>query len=247
MKNILILEDNMITRRELSDIVKEISPFSHVYETDNSREALDIANKCDISLFIVDISLVPGDRVPDSSGADFAVNIREISKYAFTPIVIVSVFKDRKNLMYSDAYIYRFIDKPYDRECAKNIIRETLQYEYRGEKNNRLIYNISGLVESVDLDTIMYVKGVMQKICIKSDGGYLEVPYNNCRDFLKEANDERFVHCSRNLIVNVCYIDSVDLKGGYLTLKSCKEKLKVSRRYKKELLVKYKERLNLSN
>lgn len=59
MKNILILEDNMITRRELSDIVKEISPFSHVYETDNSREALDIANKCDISLFIVDISLVP--------------------------------------------------------------------------------------------------------------------------------------------------------------------------------------------
>lgn len=39
MKNILILEDNMITRRELSDIVKEISPFSHVYETDNSREA----------------------------------------------------------------------------------------------------------------------------------------------------------------------------------------------------------------
>ena len=145
MKNILILEDNIITRRELSDIVKEISPFSHVYETDNSREALDIANKCDISLFIVDISLVPGDRVPDSSGADFAVNIREISKYAFTPIVIVSVFKDRKNLMYSDAHIYRFIDKPYDRECAKNIIRETLQYEYRGEKNNRLIYNISGL------------------------------------------------------------------------------------------------------
>ena len=47
--------------------------------------------------------------------------------------------------MYSDAHIYRFIDKPYDRECAKNIIRETLQYEYRGEKNNRLIYNISGL------------------------------------------------------------------------------------------------------
>lgn len=183
MKNILILEDNMITRRELSDMLKEISPFSHVYETDNSREALDIANKCDISLFIVDISLVPGDRVPDSSGADFAVNIREISKYAFTPIVIVSVFKDRKNLMYSDAHIYRFIDKPYDRECAKNIIRETLQYEYRGEKNNRLIYNISGLVESVDLDTIMYVKGVMQKICIKSDGGYLEVPYNNCMGF----------------------------------------------------------------
>lgn len=99
MKNILILEDNIITRRELSDIVKEISPYSHVYGTDNSREALDIANKYDISLFIVDISLVPLDRVPDSSGADFAVNIREISKYAFTPIIIISVFKDRKNLM----------------------------------------------------------------------------------------------------------------------------------------------------
>lgn len=91
------------------------------------------------------------------------------------------------------------------------------------------------------------LKASCRKICIKSDGGYLEVPYNNCRDFLKEANDERFVHCSRNFIVNVCYIDSVDLKGGSLTLKSCKEKLKVSRRYKKELLVKYKERLNLSN
>lgn len=247
MKNILILEDNIITRRELSQVVKELAPYSRIYETDSACEALDIADKCDISLFIVDISLAPKDKEKDSQGADFAVNIRENSKYAFTPIIIVSVYKDRKNLLYSNAHIYRFIDKPYDRECAKDVIRETLHYECGGENNNRLVYNINGLVETVDLDTVMYVKGAVQKICIQSVGGYLEAPYNNCRSFMKEADDERFVQCSRNLIVNVHYISDVDLKGGYLTLKSCKETLKFSRRYKKELLAKYKERLNSSD
>ena len=70
MYKILVLEDDCIQRRTLSEIIRNCSALYQVYEADNIQEALAVVHAERIDLFYVDINL------KKESGLKFADEIR---------------------------------------------------------------------------------------------------------------------------------------------------------------------------
>ena len=83
---IIIVEDDCIQLKTLSDIIKQIGGMYQVYEAVNTAEALKIAQREMIDLFYIDIN------VKNESGLKFALEIRKIESYRLTWIIFVKIF-----------------------------------------------------------------------------------------------------------------------------------------------------------
>ena len=103
MKKVLIVTNNQNTRKKLENIVKEQNPGNTIYITDNLERAYHIISVTTIHLFLIDMVLQPRQRGGDVSGAVFAQNVRRITRYQFTPIILFSTLVDCALNMYAKA------------------------------------------------------------------------------------------------------------------------------------------------
>jgi two-component system chemotaxis response regulator CheY len=81
----LIIDDSMVMRNIHKNVLKEKKISEEgIFESDNGASALEIAQKEDIGLFLVDWNM------PGINGLEFVKKIRAMPKYAETPIVMVT-------------------------------------------------------------------------------------------------------------------------------------------------------------
>ena len=97
-KKVLIVEDNEKSRKALLKMLSEIDQELILYEADNIDVAYRYAMQYKIHLFILDIIMDPIVR-GDTSGMEFASNVRKMRIYKTTPIIFITALEDISNLI----------------------------------------------------------------------------------------------------------------------------------------------------
>jgi len=104
----LIIDDSMVIRNIHKNVLKENGfPETDLYEADNGLTAIEIAEKEDIGLFLVDWNM------PGVNGLQFVKKIRSMANYEKTPIIMVTSEAAKYNVMEAiDAGATNYIVKP---------------------------------------------------------------------------------------------------------------------------------------
>ena len=208
MKRVLILEDNTATLDYISALIHETGTNSKTYQCTNIKDAYQTALEKDIDLFIVDI-ILDANRPGDSSGLKFVENIRKLDKYTISPVIFVTSLEDARLHSYEKLHCYSFLEKPFDPERLKEMVRLCIQVEVEGSGH------------------VLYVR--------TNRGERIDVPYITIKRFLEEADDDNFIQCSRSSVVNLQYVRSLDLTNRMIELKNDFGTIGVGMSYKKKL------------
>lgn len=234
-KNVLIVEDNKVSRDALAEIVKGCDSASVIYCADNGAAAYKYAMEERIDLFLVDIML--DNRVKnDVSGIIFADRIRQLDRYRFVPLIFLTSLEDYEMSAYRNLHCYEYIEKPFSFEKVKETIEAALKYPVKDERKNRYLYHRQdGILYSIDTEKLMYMESVNRRLCLYLTDEELEIAYKTCSSMLHELNTEEFLQCSRSVIVNRNFITYVDETNRFVCMKNGKL-LDIGRTYKKNFL-----------
>lgn len=227
MKKVLILEDQEETRKALVAIVKRVNQNATIFELDSADEAYIIAMKQTIDLFILDIILKPSDKYRDSSGADFAQNIRTVMKYQFTPIIFLTSLYDEKLNLYSSLQCYHYFEKPCDYEQVEQIIRKAISFHTQNGMDRKYFYRNHGILEALCIKDIIYVTREGCNLHVATPKEKRVIPYKSLKLVRNELDSEDFLQCNRSTIVNHWFIREVDPVNRYIYLNECEDVLEI--------------------
>lgn len=94
-----------------------------IYESDNYAESLTISKDLNIDLFFIDIEL------KESSGLEFALEIRKMDKYKLSWMVFTTSHINYMIKAFKEVHCYDYILKPYEpgkiTELTKTILENT--------------------------------------------------------------------------------------------------------------------------
>lgn len=233
-RNFLILEDNQAQLDMLSDIVAQVGSDINIYAVTMCEKAYKIAIENTIDCFLVDIILDTKNH-GDTSGARFVSRIRNISRYYTTPVFFITSLEDPSNYAYRELHCLDYIEKPYDKIRIIENIKKVLQVPVMRENDKSLIFRKDGILYPILCDDIVYIECKNHKLIIHmQDGEIFDTQYKTCQDILEEADSDMLFQCSRSVIVNRRYIDSIDLVNRYIRLKQDKQiQLGIGTTYKK--------------
>jgi len=235
MKTILIVEDNENSVEMLERIVHTVDDQSAIKVAANEDEAYLAAMKNNISLFLIDIVLNPVNP-GDVSGMNFANQIRSIEKYKYTPIIFVTAIEDSKLYAYSDVHCYYYLEKPFDLEKASQVISEALSFPKEKDKSHAVYFRKDGILYKRDISELVYIENTRAGQKVYLTDGVLELQYKPSKVILEEIMSDKLSQCSRSLIVNKDYIDSVDPISRYVKLKNGYGQIDIGVSFKKRFM-----------
>lgn len=220
MKKILILEDNLTTLKNLSQITRNIDTKNTVYAFHDLKNAYQCAVEKRINLFIVDI-ILDRNTLGDSSGLRFVENIRKIKDYTFVPIIIVTSLEDAKLYTYENLHCYSFIEKPFDIDRLSKLIEQCLCFEKSICTSKTLYFRKDGIILAVEREEIIYAESINHIMRIHTQNGdILDVPYITLKKLLEDLDSNSFFQCCRNTIINKNFIHNIDFANGIIQLKN---------------------------
>ncbi len=232
MKKVLILEDNSVMLRHLSNIVRELDKGNDVFAFDNVKDAYQCVFERAIDLFIVDIILDTSNPA-DSSGLQFVENIRQVERYSFTPVIFVTSLEDVKSYTYENLHCYSFIEKPFDVSRVKQTIAQCLKFPGGGQGKKTLFFQKDGIILAVDRDDFVYAESINHVMYIHTkQKDVLEIPYVTVKKLMEEIDSPDIVQCSRNTIVNKRYCYYIDLSNRIIELKDKMGRLEIGVTFK---------------
>ena len=228
MKNILILEDYEAHRNILMKILQEIEGI-RIYVATNKEEAYQIAIEKNIHLFLVDIILNTEIR-GDVSGLNFVEAIRKIPKYVFVPLIFITSLEDPQLYAYKNLHCFGYIEKPFEPEYVKNLIKQALKFpdlkeEYKEEKT--VYFRVDGVIYAVKSNDIIYMENSKRQLKIFTAKETMIIPYKTCNQIMEEVGYENFIQCSRFTIVNKRYIQRIDYVNRYIKLKGVEKQIDI--------------------
>ncbi|MBR3518369.1 MAG: response regulator transcription factor [Lachnospiraceae bacterium] len=219
MRRILILEDQPLEQKKIMDLIGMITDKTEVICCADTKEAYVHALEGNIDLFIVDVILQP-EKPEDTSGLKFIESIRGVTRYEFTPVIIITCLEDLKSYSYANLHCYAYIEKPFSAEHLKNSIAACLRSPQLAEPERHLYYRKDGAILAICLNEITYVTSIMHKLHIHTEkGDCIVVPYLSVRQFLEDALSRDFIQCGRGTVVNRKYVSSIDPAGRKIFLR----------------------------
>lgn len=241
-KNILIVEDSTAALARLKQIIGEIDKETQIHVAYNSSEAYQLALQYTIDVFLVDIVLDVKANA-DVSGIEFAQRIRNLDKYAFTPMIFTTSLADPKLYAFTNLHSFAYLEKPFSTEEVKSVLIKALGYTTQRENDKKLYFRKEGLLFAVDIVDIVYIENYFRKLKIRTEDEDMEMPYRSCKKLMEEIDAKDFLQCSRNTIVNTKFIAAVDLANRYLILKEDYGRLEIGKAFIKSV----KEHLQLED
>lgn len=237
-KQVLILEDDSNSAKEIETVLKAIDEDIIVYEADSLQRAYHIAIECHIHLFIVDIILNPSNS-GDISGLGFVQELRKIKKYEYVPVIFVSSLEDPKLFSYSQLYCLGYIEKPFERKQLEKYVLRALQFPVAEDEDRYIFFRADGLVYSKRIGEICYFEISRRCIKVHCTNDELVIPYKTCEELIKEIDSPLFVQCSRFCIINKKFIEYIDYRNRYVKLKNFDKLLEIGScmksKFKKEM------------
>lgn len=239
--NVLIAEDDEIQRKSLKKTIQQIDKDINVYECEDKDRAIEITSENNIDIFYIDISL------KNSSGLDFAINLRKIPKYEFSFIVFLTTHVEYITQSFKQTHCYDFILKPYD---TVDVVNMTKRFMLHGEKLNdtakQKIYVIFEIIKGVSLkiyvDEIIFIE-VKQRTCmVHTINGVYKVNKIALKNILKIINCNNIIQCHKSFAVNIKYISkiaSVDNRLSEIYFENYDKRALLGYKFKNTILEKF--------
>lgn len=235
MKNVLILEDNPVAMKHIENVLNELDVKCKVYSCVNIQQAYQYAVEQTIHLFIIDIILdtsTPGD----TSGLKYVSGIRDIERYAFTPVIFITSLEDAKYYTYEKLHGYSFVEKPFDTEEVKKTIEKCMTFPAPAKEDRSLFYRRDGIILSVNCSEIVYLESIHHVLHIHLvNGDTMKIPYITLKRFLEDADCPELIQCNRSTIFHRNSFENADWGNGIIKLKGCSEMIRVGVMFKKKL------------
>lgn len=239
---VLILEDNEPCRKMLVKIVKSCMSGINVYDFAKREDAYLCAMDNKIDLFLVDIILRSSER-NDSSGIQFADDLRENSNYKMTPIIFVTTLQGLEPQLLRQVHCYDYIEKPIgDGRIFRRRIMEALEAivsDQKIKKKECIVLRCDGISYPVYPERVIYVVSRRGVLSIHTaDHDVIEIANLTTTGFLKRVKRTVFLVPTHGVAVNKMYIQSVDFPRRCVYLRGTEEILSIGgrmiKRFRKE-------------
>ena len=217
IKQILILEYEEETREVLVDVLKRCGN-NLVFQTDNKKEASQIAIDNLIDLFVIDISLSQNENI---DGKRFAISIRSIERYELTPIIFVTSRTNYEEFAFHELHCYDYLTKPINKEIFKKLITVLLKPRKAIDKNrdNRLIEFFSeGIYYPIKVENINYIRYEQRKVMINIKGEEIVIKNSSLAECLQKLEGTSIIQVNRSMLVNGQKIKSYDISNQYIRI-----------------------------
>jgi len=209
MLNILLVEDEEPFLKSYAGLLGKIKSEITVFPVTSGEDALVILKQNPIDGSFLDIEL------PGISGLTLATKIREMEKYHFLPIVLVTGHDYNSPETFKATHCFDYISKPFTEadfmERAKSFIREIrAQRKQIQQRERMLILPTYTGTERVKLTDILYAeKTATREIRIVTFGHVYLRRNTPLEQFLIEIDDEMFTNSSKSCIVNTANISQI--------------------------------------
>lgn len=212
---ILIIEDDFSLALDIEIYLKDLG-YSDVRIMDDPRSTLDVVERENIELLIIDVNLED-----DFSGIDLANKLQDKQ----IPIIFITALKDEQT--FQEAMLTNpvgFLVKPFDIVTLQSCIDRLSKFKKTQANNVEL--------DSVMLDDCFFIKqnDLLKRIefddilWIEADGNYIELYVHNKRYATKmsltkvqqKMNVPYFVRAHKKFLVNIKKIDQINSSSELL-------------------------------
>lgn len=225
----LIIDDERLARKELSNLLAEYKDIEILGEAANADEAEEMIDKLNPDLIFLDI------QMPGRTGFELLETLER------TPKVIFTTAYDEYALKAFEFNALDYLLKPIDSkrltESINKIRKEVEAQEEQEKKNNQLTVNDQVFVKDGDNCWFVKLKDVR---LFESDGNYIKVYFDKNKPMIHKSlnaldeklDNKHFFRVSRKHIINLEWIDEIEtwFNGGLMVKLKGGEKVEVSRR-----------------
>ena len=229
-KSVLILEDNEIQLKNLSNITKDCKNDLSVFCAASYLEAVNILKKYSgFVFFMIDIDL--GDDPEKKDGLDFARYLRSFQEYEFTPIVYITSVTSRTEEALSSTHCYEYITKPYKTDDIIGAIKNMLRMP-KAEPPKLDIKGIHDTRIRISMANIYYIEALGHEILFHTKQG-LQITKSYSLKKISSMLPDYFENCHKSYIINMHYLSGYDIHEHKISLSGIKETIPVGRNYQK--------------
>ncbi|MFA0961775.1 LytR/AlgR family response regulator transcription factor [Roseivirga sp. BDSF3-8] len=237
----IIIDDERLARKELSNLLAEHKEIELVGEAVNAEDAKEKINELKPDLIFLDI------QMPGKTGFEL---LEELDK---VPRVIFTTAYDEYALKAFEVNALDYLLKPVQPERLSEAMKKLSgsksgQTKKAGEAGKKLNTNDQVFVK--DGDKCWFVK-LSDVRLFESDGNYIKVYFDKFKPMIHKSlnalderlDDRMFFRVSRKHIINLEWVDGIEtwFNGGLMVKLRGGEKVEVSRRQ----AAKFKEMMSL--
>ncbi len=237
VKKILIVEDELSQRNLLVKWIKEVDEHYVIYTASSDQEALSLAWKESIDLFVMDI-----DLKSELNGFEVALRLRAHPKYQLTWILFLTVESSYELKAYREVQCYAFLDKPYPKEALQNMVKKLLGNVQKTEEINQskfLVAEAEQVLIRIRYAEIVFIEAKGRGSIVYTVRGNYQLPYKSLKHIEEELKDDQeFLKVHRSYIINTHYVKAIrkfGVKQYEVTFYNCKWKSLLSKNKKEDL------------
>ena len=226
---VLIIDDERLARKELSNLLAEFKDIEIVGEAANADQAEEMIDNLNPDLIFLDI------QMPGRTGFELLETLEK------TPKVIFTTAYDEYALKAFEFNALDYLLKPIEpkrlTESVNKIRKEVDAKEELDKKNNQLTVNDQVFVKDGDNCWFVKLKDVR---LFESDGNYIKVYFDKNKPMIHKSlnaldeklDNKHFFRVSRKHIINLEWIDEIEtwFNGGLMVKLKGGDKVEVSRR-----------------
>ncbi len=233
--NILVVEDIKEQRLALVKMIERSFIDCRVYSTDTVSSAKNITKEKEIHLFFLDIEL------PDGSGMEFGISLREDNRYKLTGIIFIT--NDVISIVdaFKKTHCYDFLIKPYNENDVKDIIKTFAEGNSNIEKEGKyILVNMDGCIKTkVYIEDIVYIEYSNRSCSIKTKDDVILAKGYGLNKLMDEVGNEVLIQCHKAFAVNKKYIERfVKVKPKIIDIHfwNCKDTIPLGYKYKSNVM-----------
>lgn len=238
-RTLLVLEQDAKRRERIRQIIDETLEYVTVYMADTLAEAHQVLAECTIDIFIVN-AVLEKESVTDTKGIRFVAGIRDIPKYALTPVILISSLADPLLYAFQELNCLGCLDKTFQEEELRKLLRKASFYETKRSDERTLFLRKNKVLYPVKIKDIVFIKREGDAMCVHlEDGRVLDIPYATLSGIMQEADSNNLVICSRNSIVNKKYVYALDPTNRFIELRDGRGTLEMGITYCRQMVMEF--------
>lgn len=203
---ILILDDDQAIREYVSTVVSKTLVDAELFIVDNGLSALDVIEKNEIDLMLLDVEL---DDAKEVLGLDFAKLISRVSKSV--SFIVISAH-DKYAVRSFEIHPFAYIVKPIDELELIRVLQEWVLLDYEEEvesEKKTLSFSTKKGMVIVPFEDIVYFEKHRRFINVITENDEYECT-ESLRDVLSRL-DSRFYQTYQSFVVNMDKIKSLEV------------------------------------
>lgn len=238
-RTLLVLEQETRRRERIKQIIDETLEYVTIYTAGTLAEAYQALAVCTIDVFIVN-AVLEKESVTDTKGIKFVAQLREIPKYALTPVILISSLADPVLYAFQELNCLGCLNKTFETEELQKLLRKASFYETERNDERTLFLRKNKVLYPVKIKEIVFIKREHDAMCVHlEDGRVLDIPYTTLSGIMQEADSNNLVICSRNSIVNKRYVYALDPTNRFIILRDGLGTLEMGITYCRQLLMEF--------